>query len=295
MYARIAMIKIYQIFILIFLQACLPFQKHEITSIEKEMQIYHEWLFAFKLEDLKVSNNVIARPPGVEQFLFRLVIPNDGGVKLKTHCVYYRVPYKEITGLLKIIELKNDSQCSEISAGHVWLEFSELSELSVNLEKFKLNLSFKFKGERINWNFLLPNLDVGLVHEKYQAAKEKKLFPGLTLLRISDESFDIERNKYLGKLNDRLSLGSAIRCLQVDKNCQSIGENRCESCAYGWYQVVDYNCPQGGSKFCGQNHCGEKNEPACPRGIKVNGGEDTGICQSDLSPVLSTDHILVCQ
>ena len=117
----------------------------------------------------------------------------------------------------------------------------------------------------------------------------------MSILRISEESFDNLNNKYLGKLGDRVSRGSAIRCQQVDKNCQTVGDDRCDDCRYGWYQVVDYNCPQGGSKFCGQNHCGEKNEPACPRGTKVVGGEDAGICQSDLTAVMNADHILICQ
>ena len=77
--------------------------------------------------------------------------------------------------------------------------------------------------------------------------------------------------------------------------CETIGEYRCDDCRFGWYEVADFNCPQGGSKFCGQNHCGEKNEPACPRGYKIFENEDTGICQNELIPVYNQDHILVCQ
>jgi hypothetical protein len=286
---------LFLILMIISFQACLPFQHQEISADEAEMKIYHEWLYAFKLQDLKVGNEIITRPPGVEQLIFRLVIPTLGGASFKTHCVYYQVPYKKIMGILKIVEQKNDSTCSEVSTGESWLEFVELSDLSVRLENFKLILDFKYKKLKKNWTFLLPNIQNGVVHEKYQAVKERKLFPGLTLLRITEESFVNGRNTYLGKLSDRLSRGSAIRCQQVNKNCQTIGENRCDSCAYGWYQVVDYSCPQGGSKFCGQNHCGEKNEPACLRGTKIVEGEDAGICQSDLSAVLNADHILVCQ
>jgi hypothetical protein len=117
----------------------------------------------------------------------------------------------------------------------------------------------------------------------------------MSILRITDESFENESNKYLGRLSDRFSRGSSIRCEQVSKDCRTIGENRCDECRYGWYQVVDYQCAQGGSKFCGQNHCGEKGEPACPRGSKVVSVEEAGICQNDLTAVLNADHILVCQ
>jgi hypothetical protein len=287
----------YLLLILIILgaSACLPTRSSIGSAEEAEMKIYHEWLYSQKIEELKYNGEIITRPPGIEQLLFRLVIPADGGVNFKTHCVYYQVPYKKIIGLLKVMEKKNNTSCPGVSSGEVWLEFQNLTELKVKLENFKLILEFKYNGLKKAWNFLLPNIANGVVHEKYQPAKEQKLYPALTLLRINEESFDNNRNRYLGNLNDRLSTGSAIRCQQVDKKCQDIGENRCESCKYGWYEVVDYNCPQGGSKFCGQSHCGEKNEPACPRGKSITEDEDNGICQSDLTAVFSADHILVCQ
>ena len=280
---------------LITLTGCLSLPKTEISFEEAEIQIYHEWMYAFKFQNFKTNGEVINRPPGLEQLLLRLIIPNQGGVKLKTHCVYYQVPYKKIMGHLKITELKNETECPEASSGSTWLELDKISNLLVKLENFKLNLEFSFNNKKQTWSFLLPNIEDGLIHEKYQAVKERKLYPGLSILRISEDSFDVVRSKYLGKINDRFSLGSAIRCQQIDKKCAPVGENRCDECAYGWYQVVDYSCPHISSKFCGQNHCGEKNEPACPRGLKIGDGSDSGICQSDLNAVFNGDHILVCQ
>lgn len=277
------------------MSGCLILPKNDIASNEAEVQIYKEWLYAFKFQNYKTNGEVISRPPGVEQLVLRLIIPSIGGVKLKTHCVYYQVPYKQIAGHLKITELKTESECPEVSSGENWLLLNKISNFSVKLESFKLKLEFTLNNKKEVWNFLLPNIEDGFIHEKYQAVKERKLYPGLTILRINEDSFDVVRNKYLGKMNDRFSLGSAIRCQQIDKTCASVGENRCDECAYGWYQVVDYSCPNISSKFCGQNHCGEKNEPACPRGIKVGDGSDSGICQSDLNAIFNGDHILVCQ
>ena len=288
------MIKLILFFISFLLYACHPNSVEE-NNTAMEMKLYNEWLYSFKIQDLKENGVTITRPPGVEQLIIRLTIPTDGGASFKTHCVYYQVPYKKIEGLLKIQELKMEVSCPEISSGESWAIIDKISDMTVTLEDFKLHLDFMRNHKKLNWLFLLPNIDNGLVHEKYQAVKEKKLYSGMSILRISEESFDNLNNKYLGKLGDRVSRGSAIRCQQVDKNCQTVGDDRCDDCRYGWYQVVDYNCPQGGSKFCGQNHCGEKNEPACPRGTKVVGGEDAGICQSDLTAVMNADHILICQ
>ena len=276
------------------LSSCTP-AKNNDGAEAMEVKIYNEWLYAFKINNLLANTDIITRPPGIEQLIISLLIPNSGGIGFKTHCVYYQVPYKKIAGHLKIEELKKSNQCGSISRGEPWLQLDDVSDLSIKLENFKLNLNFKFKKEKTTWEFLFPNIQNGLTHEKYQAVKEKKLYPGMSFLKISDETFDTINNKYLGKLSDRMSKGSAIRCSQVNKLCQLVGEDRCDECRYGWYQVVDYNCPQGGSRFCGQNHCGEKNEPACIRGTKVNEGEDQGICQNDLGPVMNADHILICQ
>lgn len=286
--------KILMLFFLTGLSSCLLIGKNHSIS-KAESKIYNEWLYTFKLQDFKLNGEMITRPPGIPQLLFRLTIPTEGGLNLKTHCVYYQVPYKKIPGIIRIEELKADVPCSEVSSGESWLEIKDVKDLTVSLSNFKLSFDFKIKEQKKSWSFLLPNIEDGLIHEKYQPVKEKKLYSGMSFLRINEESFVKLNNKYLGKLTDRFGRGSGIRCQQVDKNCQNVGENRCDECRYGWYQVVDYICPQGGSKFCGQNHCGEKNEPACPRGTKVVGEEDAGICQNDLSPVMNADHILVCQ
>lgn len=280
---------------ILILESCTPFNQKSIKATEAEVKIYNEWLYAYKLNDLKIDPAIITRPPGIEQLLFSLLLPTDGGLNLKKHCVYYRVPYKQITGLLKIEEQKDIGECPLLSKEKVWLQLDGLRDLSLKLENFQLILNFNYQTQKIVWKFLLPNLEGGLIHEKYQPQTEKKLYPGMTFLKISEDSFDPESNIYLGKLSDRMARGTAIRCMQLGKSCQQVGEDRCDECRYGWYQVVDYNCPQGGSRFCGQNHCGEKNEPACVRGTKLFEGEDAGICQSDLTAVMNADHILVCQ
>lgn len=278
---------------LLVLASCLPGGKTSLNELE--LKLAEEWMYSYTLQDFRLNGVVVERPPGISQFLFKMLLPADGGLSLKTHCVYYQVPYKQIPGKLTVEEYKNDERCPETSSGTSFLELDDLKNLKVTYEKFRLLFSFEKDKQKISWSFLLPNLEGNLIHEKYAPVKELKWKSGMTLLRVNADTFLNQHNKYLGKLNDRMSLGTAIRCEQVDKNCNIVGENRCGECRYGWYQVVDYQCPQGGSKFCGQNHCGEKGEPACPRGTKVVAEDELGICQSDLTPVWNADHILICQ
>ncbi len=274
--------------LLLFLCSCIPHQFSNQNLTRQEMKIYNEWIYSIRIKNFSQLGEVISRPPGVFQFLFSLTIPIEGGLHYKTHCIYYQVPYKKIIGILKIDELKSAMECPVNSDSDSWLEVQNIKDLRISLESFKLHLIFKNNTHQVDWSFLLPNISMGEFHEK-------NLYPGMSLLRTTEESFKNINNKYLGRISDRNSTNSAIVCMKVDKGCHVVGEDRCDDCRYGWYQVVDFQCPKGGSHFCGQNHCGEKLEPACPRGAKIITDESLGICQNDLTPVWNAAHILICQ
>lgn len=281
---------------LLLLSSCMNFNKEKMSVSEFDLKLSEEWIYATELLGLKNNGEVITRPPGFEQLVASITMPEKGGLNQKRQCFYYTVPYKEIVGQLKVMTLKNLEACAETSdKGEIFLALLNVNNLKVSFTQFKLLLEFDLEKGKNKIEIPMPNIEVGLVHEKYKALSEKSLKSGLKFLRLNEDSFDFGSNKYLGKISDRFSRGTSIRCQQVNKNCENVGENRCGECRYGWYEVVDFQCPQGGSKFCGQNHCGEKNEPACPRGVKVVPEEEAGICQSDLGPVLNVDKILVCQ
>ncbi|MGZ3809893.1 MAG: hypothetical protein ACXVCE_17545, partial [Bacteriovorax sp.] len=169
---------IFIIFMVLGLSSCFSLGKNDPTTTSFEMKIYNEWLYSYKISDFKMNGEMITRPPGISQLLFRLTIPSEGGLSLKTHCVYYQVPYKKIPGLIKIEEFKKDAACAEVSSGESWLEIKDVKDLIVSLSNFKLAFDFKIKDQKKSWSFLLPNIEDGLVHEKYQPVKEKKLFSG---------------------------------------------------------------------------------------------------------------------
>ncbi|MBC7714573.1 MAG: hypothetical protein H7177_14600 [Rhizobacter sp.] len=278
------------------LTSCIGNMDKQISVAEMDLKLTQEWIYTDKVSKLKSNDVELTRPPGFEQLVMELSIPQVGGLNHKTHCVYYSVPYKEKVSNFKVQELKDVDSCPDNSdKGTTFVSLDGINNLKFNFSNFKMVMEFQYKKEKKKIEIPMPNIETGLVHEKYHSLTEKRLLSGLRFLRLNDESFDNASNRYLGKLSDRFSKGSAIRCHQVDKDCKTIGEYRCEECRYGWYEVVDFQCAQGGSKFCGQNHCGEKNEPACPRGIKVVEPLEAGICQSDLEPVVNGDKILVCQ
>jgi len=281
---------------LLLLTSCIRPDQAPMSVAEMDLKLTQEWIYATLVDDVKYNNEVITRPPGFEQLAVSLIIPQAGGLVDKKHCVYYQVPYKEKVGHIRVQEIKNQTECPDSTTDDkFFVSLDNVTNFKIAVANYKIIMSFDFNKQKAEITIPTPNVELGLIHEKYRPLTEKRLISGLRLLKLSDDSFDFASNKYLGQLSDRFARGTAIRCQQVNKDCQTVGENRCEQCRYGWYEVVDFQCPQGGSKFCGQNHCGEKNEPACPRGIKVVDPLDAGICQSDLEPVANADKILICQ
>lgn len=282
--------------LLFLLSGCLKKEKPQISFEELDYKIMNEWIYTLSIKMFAPENQIITRPPGLEQLIFKLEMPEVGGIERKSHCVYYTVGFKQKKSLFIINENKGSEDCPIVSdQENYFLKASEIDQLEIKIVNFELNLSFTYLGKKRLIKIPLLNVEGEKEHLKLKPMKTKSFYNGFKILKINDDSFDFAMNKNLGKISDRFSLGTAIRCHQVDKNCQTVGENRCLDCKYGWYEVVDFQCPQGGSKFCGQNHCGEKNEPACPRGVKVVDPLDAGICQSDLEPVSNGEKVLVCQ
>lgn len=268
--------KIKYMLLIILLTSCLN------SSLEKEnYRLMQDWLYATQVKIQVPTSEIIERPPGAEVLIFQL------DIKRKTHCVYYLVPFKSKPGKISVAENKSLGVCPETNQNENIVEIPHIKDLKIEFKNFHLKLSFERFGKNERMEFPLLNLNIGSIHQKFKNLKTKSLLPGLEL-------YNAPKN-YMGKLSDSFSLGQALRCHQVNSKCETVGEYRCDECRYGWYEVADYNCPQGSSKFCGQNHCGEKNEPACPRGYKLFENEDTGICQGDLLAIYNEDHILVCK
>lgn len=258
-------------------------------------------------KDIKFKINKgeeLTRPPGLNQLVLELDILGESGASYKKNCVYYLVPFKNILGALTIFQLVDYRDCPlELPLkDKMKLSLSGIKSLRIDLDKYYLNLKFNFYlnpdektssiSEEILLNIPLYNLDFGAVHKKYSSVTTKSLNPGLVILREMQSTHSI----FLGKKSDRYSSGTSIRCREIDKECNLVGEDRCHQCAFGHYGVVDARClNQIGTRFCGPNNCGQKLEPACPRGTQVIDEDSLGICEGNLTPSLNSDQILVCQ
>ena len=206
--------------------------------------------------------------------------------------LYYRIPFKKLKGKLSIIESKLTDKCPEIPSDNILYKIENIDYLNVEFKNFELDLTMKNGNNKDHWKFPFYNLSAPHKHQSFKPEIENKKLNSLTLLReVKREShFD-----FLGSKFDRFSNNTSLICLNIDQKCNIVGENRCEQCRFGWFEVVNKNCPIRGNRYCGINHCGEKNEPACLRGLNKYDENEEGICEGDLKPVYNADFILICQ
>lgn len=270
-------------------------QKKELLDerIVLKQELLKSIPYALRVKSFSVLDEVITRPIGAESLILSIQYYDESSLKLSNDCLYYRTPFREKKGELTLVR-RFRSECSEIQEGTVIASLKEISDLMISKKNHRLIFSYVKGNEFISSSYPLIDEKGKTKHEKYQSIKREALYPSLQLLKIDTDSFDAI-NPNLGNINDSFALGSAIRCHQVSKECKDVKENICNRCRYGYYEVVDYQCPQGGSKYCGINRCGEKNGPACVRGQQQYDEGTQGICNPELTPVMNADGIWVCQ
>lgn len=209
----------------------------------------------------------------------------------KTLCLFYKTPFGEKKGILKLTSVKK-GPCDPFSEGRILT--SELIDFSFNF----------VSGPHVEKSNVLEFL---IVEKK---AVEKIEVPLLNYQ--SDKSFQRYDNQLPESFVDDVAFGlSSVTktldngklCHGVNSDCRDVVEYKCDRCSEGVVEVVDYNCPQGGSKYCGRNECGKKNQPACPRGYKILDsklpslcfeGSPAGFCEPGLRSFCNEKNILVC-
>ncbi len=202
------------------------------------------------------------------------------------YCLAYKTPFAKSKGRLAYLPFKNG--CQYIQKPLVEIKNIDKLSISLNNELDKLTLKInlhKPKKEVIT----LPLLSTSLKRDY------KKLDHPLDQSYLTDVFF--------GRYEKKEMIADGRICHGVNASCQNVVTYRCDQCKSGFYEVVDFNCLQGGSKYCGIDKCGEKNQPACPRGYNILetklkslciDGSPAGFCNPGLKTFCNEDKILIC-
>lgn len=309
---------------LLFILGC---SKQSSTLKDFELYLTNNWIEALSVEasypQAFYPGKSIIKPQMTWKTLLKVKL--RGGV----HCLFYRIPHKRLSkgeGILKITKLGKSENCERVlekkelfkieGIKHLKLYFTSTTEKNlIQKTKFKpfhlyLSASKSNEGELLielpMFNILKektinPNRlgSKSFSFKKYDEPWRQTMFPGMQVF-----SGDFE--PLTKKVKTRLSYkdGKIDYCYKVDNECKPEIEFDCKRCEGGWYSVVDYNCKGGGSKLCGTSNCGNRGQPACPRGVTYSDegsslncfkGSRAGICNNDLETYCDENKILVCR
>ncbi len=294
--------KVFRLYIIFILSLSSCFKKENLNdAIIFEDRVFESLITTYNISfaDASIvnSNQIISAPAGLWLLIAEFISFSDRFQNDQTLCVFYRVPMVDLGELL--ITKNKAGKC----LGHIGSDdkkiatLRDINGLKVSFKDDKDNffsifsLSFFKSGKSKEVQFILGNIN----RDKNNLLT---IMPSVNFYKKSDKNY-----KMMGELQDNYKEKTAIACHKVNKECSTTLDFKCDKCRYGWYEVVNVSCPQGGDKYCGQENCGEKGSPACARGfsyIKQKfknvcfNDSPFGFCNQGLSPVCDDNSVLIC-
>ena len=211
--------------------------------------------------------------------------------KSDSFCFIYKTPFpsKNKKGVIQWVQVDEESDCQAFKKLQVIesLEGIEKLKFSINQKdkQLFLDISFSHNTTLITKSFPLLN------NSKVKRKKINFYYPSIT-------------KELIGSSEDNYKDKTSKLCHKVDRDCKNIISNKCDLCRYGYFEVIDHYCPQGGSKHCGVSHCGEKGQPACLVGFEMVNDKfkqkpcqelnPAGYCLPGLNTFCDQNNVLIC-
>jgi len=234
-----------------------------------------KWSNALKIVDkheFYANNEVILKPKDSWQTLFA-VLYQDSNLKTFKDCLFYHVPGDE-AAILKIKTIHAEKKCDEFLYQPGDQERKNLKALQYSVQENFLSVSLT------NAQFQIEKWDVPLFNV-FEHPKPKSLMSSAEYRSPKV----IYLTPYKGVLKIRPQIATAISmnksCHVISEDCQEKSVSTCSQCSNGWYEIPN-GCPQG-PKFCGAIECGQKDQPACRRGMKYQRSLTELSCREDHS------------
>jgi len=90
-------------------------QSSKVSIYQFENKLKESLMYANQIEGVHFNGETIERPKGVEQLLLWYKFSSAENGEPLTHCLYYRVPYKQLTGELSLVEQRENGSCPEVA------------------------------------------------------------------------------------------------------------------------------------------------------------------------------------
>lgn len=260
-------------------------------------RIYLASKFVTELTD-SLNHSAIVKPPNTWVTLARFEVGD------KKYCLTYKVPYDN----LGTIELRQSGGACDHFNGmlihkltdvqDVMIFFKEVENRHIALgsgDAFTFYLLYEKDKQKMRIEVPLLEIKGAREFKRYSNVARSSFLRGASFRKDPRTIFKDISGKYVDE--------KSVLCHKVSKGCVDTGPNECDKCPNGWYEVVDYNCKQGGTKFCAPSYCGDKGEPACLRGFEFTGTDrddlciadsPAGYCRPGLKTYCDENKILVC-
>ena len=279
----------------------------ELTE-EQFKSLGHKFTYpVFEVQLFVDEAQEIIRPPLAWKLISEMrTYGFDGGFGNRL-CLFYRTPTlkmanfkKDDQGKLAWLEVSDEKSCpTQYKEQSDWFGNIRSLNIFLNTQKSKLTISYLSLATKKRSNLEFPLYNISQMKgelKRYDRFPFQSLSPGLILLgqtkpieikKLEDSNFETKKITYCQKFNEK---------------CEEIINWNCDSCAGGWFEVIDSGCQTKTSKVCGVNRCGEKNWPACLRGWQYTEtqssyycetGSKVGFCQDNLD-VVCDNGLLVC-
>ncbi|MBP9673659.1 MAG: hypothetical protein KBD63_01060 [Bacteriovoracaceae bacterium] len=275
------------------------------------------WSSAFKISEMHPAF-IEGKSPmglaGIPQALFKISYLGTDDVYSLHDCVYYVNPSLQNQGTLAVIRDVGEKSCDTLKRERYDAKITALDNIEIDFpnDSYVLKITIIKKEKKIIQEYEFFNLIKGWQTrengqvlksaqegEIFKSKAEDKLQRGLTIFSLKYKNKKIE-----AKIKkDQRIIKEKTLCHQVDDKCESTMPYQCNLCAEGFYEGAATLCERGGPKYCGISHCGEKNEPACPRGLTLvkknkqdvcEAGSLAGICNEGLTSICE-NGVLVCK
>ena len=243
-------------------------------------------------ESLKIGGSVTGEPSRWKTILGVHAMGSD--LSILKYCLLYKPPMKpdqSFEGELKWVEIPFDMNCesgSNVIALKHWLNIS-LIKLSMKQSEVQVELNLK-DSRRLRLQYQFYNLKLqNSKKELFSKSETMRRIPGVIVLNKENKRENWERLKTF-KARSFREVDLSKPCGGVKFDCSPI-ESKCEEiCPSAWFWAPN-GCPQGGARFCGEDHCGEKGWPACLRGFGDVGLSEKKDYKADQSFVFCSEGL----
>tara|TARA_R110002072_G_scaffold534_2_gene3628 strand:+ start:160166 stop:161071 length:906 start_codon:yes stop_codon:yes gene_type:complete len=225
-------------------------------------------------------------------------------------CLMYYFNKEENKESLALYSHSIAKKCTQLNEKDFSVKVTDLNQVQFKVieQENTIDLSFLKNKELQLLRIPFYNLPLDLWSKKNFFDSEvlssqtmKRKYPGVFVL---PSEVSLRPDTLYGELDDLYSKGKTKVCHDFNSKCEETIAFECGQCRYGWFSTIGRGCENGTRKYCGVDRCGNKGEPACPRGFIHKRSESkeqvcseksqNAFCKTGLQLFCNEQKVLVC-